>query len=271
MTPTFDPTASIASNEGDFAAALLDPQRAVPAGLCAWNGSDPRTRLAVHRNNAVSSLVDALAEAFPVVQQLVGIEFFRAMAVLFVRQAPPRFRILAHYGQDFPSFIAAFPPARGVPYLADVAHLEVARVKAYHAADADPASADGVARALASGDRVGELRLGLHPSVATLESRYAVVTLWAAHQGEDEGDIASINIDAPEAALVLRAGLDVLVLRAPDGAVIFFEALRAGRSLGEAAAHALAASPAFDLTAALSQLLAHGAVCSLSLHPRSTP
>ncbi len=263
-------TAALVGNQHDFAAVLLDPQRAVPDGLRTWNGSDPAARLAVYRNNVVSSLVDALAETFPVVQQLVGVEFFRAMAVLFVRQTPPRSRVLAHYGRDFPSFIAAFEPAQGLPYLADIARLELARVAAYHAADAEPVSAAVVSLALASGDRMGELQLVLHPSVATLESRYAVVTLWAAHQVDDVGDIAPIAVDAPESALVLRSGLDVLVLRAPDRAVAFVEALRAGIQLGDAAAHALAAAPEFELTAALSQLLAHGAVSSLHLPPRLT-
>lgn len=265
MTPAC--LASIAS----FAGALLDPHRPVPAGLHAWNGSDPGARLAVYRNNVVSSLVDALADTFSVVQQLVGPDFFRAMAAVFARQSPPRLRVLAHYGQAFPSFIAAFEPAQGLPYLADVARLEVARVAAYHATDADPVSDEMVSLALSSGDRTGELQLVLHPSVAALESPHAVVTLWAAHQTEGStGDIAPVDVDVPESALILRSGLDVLVLPAPAGAVAFVQALRSAHNLGEAAARALAGAPSFDLTAALSQLLAHGALTSIHLPQRPT-
>ena len=266
MTAGREVSACGVGGQSDFAAALLDPQRTAPAGLRAWNGSDPGVRLAVHRNNVVSSLIDALAETFPVVQQLVGQAFFRAMAARFVRLAPPRTRVLAHYGQAFPSFIAAFEPAQGLPYLADVARLEAVRVAACHAADADPVSDAMVSLALASGDRMGDLQLVLHPSLATLESPHAVVTLWAAHQGD--GEIASIDVDMPESALVFRAGLDVLVLRAPAGAVAFLDAVRAGQPLGEAAACALAAASDFDLAATLSQLLAHGVLTSLHLPQR---
>ncbi len=256
-----------------FAAALLDPQRPIPTGLRVWNGSDPSVRLAVHRNNVAGSLVDALADTFPVVEQLVGSEFFRAMALPFVRQAPPRSRVLAHYGQAFPAFIADFEPAQGLPYLADVARLEVARVAAYHAADADSVSDAMVSLALACGDRMGELQLVLHPSVATLVSPYAVVSLWAAHQtaGDETGNnnnndnIGLVNVDDPESALILRLGLDVLVLRAPAGAITFVNAVRSGLNLGDAAARAVAASPHFDLTATLSQLLTHGALTALHL------
>ena len=250
-----------------FAAALLDPANAVPAGLRAWNGSDPAARLAVYRNNVVSSLIDALADTFPVVQQLVGVEFFRAMAGVFVRQSPPRSRVLAHYGQDLPAFIEQFEPAQSLPYLADVARLEAARVRAHHAADVDPVSEEAVGLALCAGDRMGELQLSLHPSVSTLASRHAVVSLWAAHQGE--GAIEAVDVGAPEHALVLRNGLDVLVLPVPEGVAAFVGAVQHGHSLGSAAAQAMSRVPtSFDLTATLSLLLTHGALTSLHLPQR---
>jgi len=254
--------------QSDIAAALLDPDLACPEGLCAWNGSDPTARLAVYRNNVVSSLVEALAATFPVVQQLVGEAFFRAMASVFVRCSPPRSRVLAFYGQDFAPFIAQFEPARQLPYLPDVAWLEVARVRAYHAADAAPVSAEAVGLALAAGaERLGELHLTLHPSLRTVESRHAVVSLWAAHQGE--GGLEAVDVDAPECAVIVRPGLDVLVLKAPAGAAAFVAAVGRGCHLGEAAGIAAGATPDFDLAATLSLLLGHGALTSLHFPRRA--
>ena len=62
-----------------FAQALRDPA-APPPRLAALNGCDPFARFNVHRNNVAVSLVDALCERHPVCVQLVGAEFFRAMA-----------------------------------------------------------------------------------------------------------------------------------------------------------------------------------------------
>jgi hypothetical protein len=254
-------TPAAASRQAVFGAALLDPQRACPPGLRAWNGSDPSARLAVYRNNVVGSLVDALADTFPVVQALVGAEFFRAMASVFVRQAPPRSRILAHYGEDLPGFIERFGPARPVPYLADVARLERAYVRAFHAADAAPVAAEVVGLALASGERIGELRLVCHPSLNALSSPYAVATLWVAHQGE--GDPAGIDADQPETVIVVRPALQVVVLRAPPGAAGFVAAIQRGAALGAAAAEATDATGAFDLSTTLTLLLRHGALTSI--------
>ena len=98
--------------QAEFAAALLDAERPVPAGLCAWNGSDPARRFAVYRNNVIVSLVAALADTFPVLRQLVGDEFFDAMAGLYVRAHPPTSPVLAHYGEGLADWLAAFEPAR---------------------------------------------------------------------------------------------------------------------------------------------------------------
>ncbi|MDP1693023.1 MAG: DNA-binding domain-containing protein [Burkholderiaceae bacterium] len=259
-------TAAGACSQAAFAAALLDPALPCPTGLVAWNRSDPSARLAVYRNNVVSSLIDALAETFPVVQALVGVEFFRAMAAVFVRRQPPRSPVLASYGEGFPAFIEAFAPAASLPYLADVARLEAARVRAYHAADAEPVASAVVATALASGERIGELRLALHPSASVLDSPHPVVTIWAAHQGD--GEIGAIEAHEPEAALVLRAELDVLVLRLPAGGAAFVAAIRRGVALGGAASSASLASDAFDLSSTLTLLLGHGALTSIHLPRR---
>ncbi len=72
----------LAAVQREFAAALLDPAAPVPSPLRRNGGKAPQKRFAVHRNNMIASLVAALAARFPVVHQLVGDEFFRAMAHL---------------------------------------------------------------------------------------------------------------------------------------------------------------------------------------------
>jgi hypothetical protein len=112
-----------------FADSLLAMPPACPPGLTAWNRSDPARRFAVYRNNVMVSLIDALADSFPVTQALVGEEFFRAMAGVFARAHPPRSPVMAHYGDGFAGFIEDFQPAASLPYLADVARLEMLRVR----------------------------------------------------------------------------------------------------------------------------------------------
>lgn len=251
------------SLQAEFATALLDPEQPCPPALTCWNGSDPAVRFAVYRNNVVASLVDALAETFPVVRQLVGEEFFRAMARLHVRATPPRTRILAHYGADFPAFIADFAPAADLPYLADVARLEFLRVRACHAADTPVADGAALAALLGDPEQLARLRLHLHPSLALLRSPFAIVSLWAAHQGAL--DIADVDPGRAENALVLRNGLEVEVIGLSAGAAVFVGLLLEGAPLGQAAGEAAAIAPGLDIVPPLAQLLRSGAISQFSV------
>lgn len=262
MSPcTSDP----AIGQAAFTAALLDPDLPCPPGLRAWNGSDPARRFAVYRNNVVSGLVDALADGFPVVAALVGEEFFRAMAAVHVRAAPPRSPVLARWGEDFAAFIAGFPPAAGLPYLADVARLEQARTRACHAADAEPIAPDRLARALADPEALATATIDWHPSLQVVASPYAVVSLWSAHQGA--GEVPPVVVDEAEQALVLRDGLEVLVLPVDAATAAFVGAVRDGATFGAAVDAAVARHGGFDLAGVLSRLLAHGALVALRPSP----
>lgn len=252
-----------------FAKALLAPEQACPDGLFSSNGADPASRFAVYRNNVHSALINALATAYPVTLQLVGDEFFRAMAGLYVQASPPTSPLISEYGSTLAEFIQAFEPAASVPYLADVARLERLRVCAYHAADTPALEQPAILNALQGQTDLGQLRLQLHPSLATLNSAYAVVAVWAAHQTEDA--MATLNPWHAQGALVLRQGLAVKVFAIDSGSVAFIDSLTHGAALEMAVTHALEASAEFDLHHCLTLLINHDVITHLHLEPKVSP
>src|SRR5205085_533689 len=72
-----------------FAAALIDPDREIPAILTGPGGKAAIKRYNVYRNNVTVSLIEALAAVYPSVQRITGVEFFRAMARFHIRATPP--------------------------------------------------------------------------------------------------------------------------------------------------------------------------------------
>ncbi|MEH6351901.1 HvfC/BufC N-terminal domain-containing protein [Pseudomonas sp. 3JA] len=244
------------SDQCTFAAALLDPRKACPSGLLSANGADPQSRFAVYRNNVLSSLINALADNYPVVAQLVGEEFFRGMAGVYVQSAPPRSPVMNDYGDDFAGFIEHFEPAASVPYLADVARLERLHVQAWHAADAEPMAAERIVEVLSSATQTKHLKIGLHPSLRLLHSPFAVVTIWAAHQHETPVPFEAFSA---QNALVLRNGLEVQVFAINHAAHGFITALQQGLSL----AAAIEASIDLDLEQTLAGLIRHSAITYL--------
>src|SRR5262249_51399080 len=81
-------------------------------------------RLAIYSQSLTTALIHTLANTYPICQQLVGIEFFTAMAKLYVQQTPSYSPDINDYGETFAEFIKTFSPAASLPYLTDMAMLE---------------------------------------------------------------------------------------------------------------------------------------------------
>ncbi|WP_020180557.1 DNA-binding domain-containing protein [Methylopila sp. M107] len=242
-----------------FAASLEDPARPAPEQLAPSGDTRPERRFAVYRNNVAVSLAGAIAKRFPAVQRIVGDEFFAELARAYVAGHRPRSPVMMSYGDDFPDFVALAPGLDELPYLADVARLEAARTRAYHAADAEPLGAE--AFAALDPEALDRAALTLHPSVETVRSARPVVTIWAMNAGETE--LGPIEDWRGEDALVARPGMDVLVRALPPGGAAFLGALKSGAPLGAAAAIAADDVQDFDLTQNLIGLIEAGLAVGL--------
>lgn len=216
-----------------FAAALVDPAEAVPVGVNGRRAVTDTKRFAVYRNNVHVSLVEALAKRYPVVGRLVGDDFFRGMARVYVASHKPASPLLIHYGADFADFIAGFAPAATIAYLADVARLESAWLEAYHAADAAPL--DIAALMALPPERLPGLRLRPHPATRLVVSSFPIGSIWSAHRSDP---VQPIGHARAETVLLVRPAADVGVHVMPSGDTGFIAALIAGRSVAEAAASA---------------------------------
>lgn len=166
------------SASDEFARALLNPEQPVPPLIVAVGN-----RFDIYRNNVLASLTEALSKTFPVVETMLGEEYFAALARAFVRVAPPRSPILADFGGDFPGFVAGFKPLADYAYLADLARLEWARLEVMRAAD-EPSGEIDVSRNAEPGALV-EMALQLAPSARLLVSDHPIASLWRMHQGSE--------------------------------------------------------------------------------------
>ncbi len=252
-------SAALHKLQADFTAALRDPDRPPPAAIRATSAAQCRARFNIYRNNMHASLAAALESRFPVIRRLVGDEFFRAMALVFVQQRPPSSPVLARYGAGFAAFLDAFEPVRDLPYLPDIARLEWARNEAYHAADAPAA---GIADLAALPETALPMaRLRLHPALRLVLSEYPIVSLWQTNSHDAE--VRPLGADAPgETALVTRPLLEVQVTALPPGGAAFIAAVQRGASFAEAADAALDGGT--DLPSLLATLFDAGAITGIA-------
>jgi Putative DNA-binding domain len=193
---------------------------------------------------------DVLTERFPVVCRLVGRDSFTSMARRFVACEPQSSPTLLRYGEAFPYFIRGQGKTASIEYVADIAELEMAQRKARFAPGAMPL--DRRALAPLRTERLGELRLVLHPSVFLVGSRFPIVTIWESIKRDGNGRM--IERWRAEAALMARPLRDVEVRRLLPGGHAFIEALAKGWTVAVAIEAGIAAAAKFDVTANLAFL-----------------
>jgi hypothetical protein len=231
------------------------------AALAPWSdASDLEARLSVYRNTIASGLADALAAQFPTVLRIVGERWLRAAAITHAGEVRPTRASLIAYGQDFPDWLAAFPPAAAVPYLPQVARLDLLFTAADMAADAEPLAAAAVGALDADG--FARHRLVLHPAAQFAWFGAGVPSLWLALQ-RDPPPAAFEVPETAEGLLMTRPHLSVAPMRLSRGAHALLAACRDGESLADAAVAALDAEPELPLSHAFAELIERGAFCRL--------
>ncbi len=240
-----------------FARALFAAPEAVPPAMRALAA---QPAFAVYRNTVMKACIDALQANFPAVARLVGEEWFRAAAALYVAAEPPRDGRLLSYGEGFADFLRDFEPAAALGYLPGVARLDAFWREAHAAPDATAADAGW----LASRD-LGTLVLAPHPA-----ARWAwfddqpIYSIWSRNRAQEpvDGEL----IWHGEGALLTRPHDAVQWIEIGQAGCVFLDACARGATLAEAADQALLADPDADLAATFGALLRAGALAGHPLH-----
>lgn len=231
------------------------------AFISALYGKDPaalpvlteQAGFLVYRNTVMKGASDALLANFPTIERLVGGEWLQAAAALYVRQSPPTDARLLHYGQGFPDFLDAFEHARDLPYLGNVARLDLLWNEVHGAAD-EP-GLDVAAFAAVDPAHLAEVRL--RPRSAARWQWFAgqpAYTLWRCNR--EHTDVPAELDWVGEGALLSRSNGSVTWHALSLGECAFLSACAAGQTLEEAADNAERAQPDLDLSAMLSRLIA---------------
>lgn len=187
-------------------------------------------RFNVYLGNYRGAHVRSLRLTFPACARLVGEEFFDRLALECLRRRPPGTENLNDYGARFPEFLAGFEAVSAVPYLPDVARLELLLRRAARVRDDRRFDFHGLAavpEALQSA-----LLLVPSDSLFLLSSEYPVHSLWEAGTSGEEGTELCIP---PEGArlVVWGEGTTARVRRIPDEEWAALDEIVRGAPLGE--------------------------------------
>ncbi len=244
-----------------FVLALLDPRQPVPDGLNDGAAHPPGNRFDVYRNNVVHSLVAAVRTGFPVVTRLIGRGNMDRLAGRFVRAHPPSDPLMMYYGAHFPGFLATARQVAHLPYLPDIARLELAIRRSYHARDADPITPEHLSQIPTR--TLMRATLTFAPAVRLVRSDWPIHDIWRADTGHQSLKPAPEARPEAQEVLITRPEFDPRPQVLPPGGAHWVEHLMAGASIETALDAALRETPQFDMAAPLTLLLLGGALLSL--------
>jgi hypothetical protein len=236
--------------------SLRELQREFVASLAT--GDD--ARIGVYRNTVTANYRNALGATYRVVRELTGAAFFDAAVDAFVASHPSTSGDLNIYGGELATFLAAYPYARELPYLPDVARLEWAIDEANRAADGSDEREAMLARL--SAHTPEELVFTLDPSCRLVHSQFPVMRIWQAHQ--DGGDFAIDWQAGADYLLVRREGDSPIIERLTAAEYAWLASLANGDDLATAAGHAFARDPTFDLGTILGKHIANRVVTGIA-------
>jgi uncharacterized protein (UPF0276 family) len=220
-----------------------------------------QSRFARYRGNLSAHWESTLVAAYPVLQKLVGDEFFSALTRAYGHAYPSKDADLNQFGARFPQFLGEFEHVSQYPYFPDMARLEWALHHAYYAGDGVGIELQQLTTL--SPEQFDKTCFTLQPPCTLLHSPWAIVKIWQAHQpsaGHD-GVGASSEVSFPNDlqqachALVCRPDWKPQVLALTPAEYCLLANLGAGQTFGSALDSALELDSEFDVSAHLHQWL----------------
>lgn len=245
---------SLGTMQQDFSSAIFSEKEddILLAQHCMGPISRMRMGIAAYRRNIVANLASAVTATYPLLQNIVGVDFVQEAARVYARVHPSNSGDLNVYGSDFGAFLASYSPAMEYPWLSAVADLEWQIQLISGAKDAP--ELDFSAFESTPVNHWEALEIELDPGYALIKSNWPLARIWDVNQ---PGYLGDMRVDFSEAQNVLlhRKGFDTEVSRLTMGELAFLQQLSLGLSLGEALEYAMEIDPSFDFESALQRFI----------------
>jgi Putative DNA-binding domain len=217
-----------------MAAHILRPERSDTDELARVLVQPPRghcgERLGVYVSGYPARVQEAVEESFPAVAHIIGHRATHGLIGRYLTVVTRHTYNLNDVGAKLPSFLRSDPLTDRFPFLPDLAVLEWAVARAFHAYDQPPLDPAPLAAWTEAQWQLAVLQF--HPSVALVSASWPIRELWEAR----ETSIEEIDIDMrdrPDHVLVRRAGCAVHCESLSDDEAAVLAALVAGCTLGQ--------------------------------------
>jgi len=234
MEPANRPMPTLRAAQQWMASLIVHPER-LERGTPEWVIAAPpqghcRERLEVYINGYPARVQEAIEESFPAVTHVIGHRATHELVERYVHSLARHSYNVNDVGAELPDLLRSDTLAEQFPFLPDLAQLEWAITRAFHAHDQPPLDLQRLANW--TDEQWQHAVLRFQPSVAVVCSPWPIRELWEAR----DTPIEAIDIDLrdrPDQVLAYRVGYGVRCESIRRDQALVLGALLTGHALGE--------------------------------------
>lgn len=212
--------------------------------------------MGIYQSSAIANITHSLSLTYPVIEKLVGEDFFRATCRQFIREVWPKSANMDDYGGEFPEFLSEFKHAKHLAYLADVARLEWA----FHQSSLADNSTMTDWSTLAQVTEILQLQFVLAPSHRLIKSAYPIDKIWQVNQ---DNALSNIEIDFrlydetnnSTFLVLIRPELKTVIVALTEGEFEFLHCLENNQTFEQAITTATVKQEDFSVDNSLKKLI----------------
>ncbi len=240
--------------------------------------------MAIYQNSAIANITNSLQLSYPVVEKLVGKDFFEQVSREYIFNHWPTTANMDDYGEDFPHFLADVEQAKSLTYLKDVAQLEWRFHQSSLAKDSP--GFDWTRLAKISPKETLKLHFLLAPTVAIIKSLWPIDEIWQMnqdnghrdnihqgndhqsndHQSNDHQDIElCLDRDKDTHIVLFRRGLKTEMMTITMSEFSLLQSLTQDQSFEQAINSAIALDTDISIDLWLAKYIELGVICGFSL------
>jgi len=230
--------------------------------------------MGIYQNSGIANISQALSLTYPVIEKLVGEDFFRATCGQYIAVNWPKSGNMDDYGSEFPDFLAQFEHAKHLVYLKDVARLEWIFHLSSLAEDANFTDWSTLAQVT----EILQLQFLLAPSVNLINSIFPIDEIWQFNQSGNSSDfdvkaVVNINIndtfndkseDKMIHLLVFRQALKTIIMPISIGEFSLLQAIEQGQNFEQAIIIATTQQAEFSIDNCLKKFIELGVISGFS-------
>lgn len=219
--------------------------------------------MGIYQNSAIANITNSLKLTYPVIEKLVGEEFFSAMCREFIYITWPNSGNMDDYGAEFSDFLAEFEHAKHLLYLKDVARLEWGFHQSSLANDAIITDWSTLAQA----SDILQLQFLVTPSLRLVSSTFPIDKIWHLNQDETSADTEvefGDEQDTDTFIVLFRQQLKTVVLPITSGEFALLNAFDNKETFENSIVAASQKQTDFSIDDSLKKFIELGIICGFS-------